>query len=75
MFLLEVIVVAFATAIVGSLISLGIMYMQPSFTIKKYTFFPQVFLSFFLTGAILHVLFEISGGNRWYCINGNACKS
>jgi hypothetical protein len=74
MFLLEIIVVAIACGIVGSLISLGIMYMEPSFSIKSYTFYPQVFLSFLLTGAILHILFEISGANRWYCTNGNACK-
>lgn len=74
MFLLEVIVVAIASGIVGSLISLGFMYMEPTFSFKNYSFYPQVFMSFFITGAILHILFEVSGANRWYCTNGYACK-
>tara|TARA_A100001015_G_C14830964_1_gene648559 strand:- start:283 stop:528 length:246 start_codon:yes stop_codon:yes gene_type:complete len=30
--------------------------------------------SLFLTGVITHILFEMFGGNKWYCKNGNACK-
>ncbi len=29
----------------------------------------------FLTGFILHIAFEITGGNSWYCKNGSACRS
>lgn len=29
--------------------------------------------SLFLTGFIVHVLCEMSGINKWYCTNGNAC--
>jgi len=31
-------------------------------------------LSLFLTGAILHLLCEGVGLNKWYCKNGNACS-
>ena len=31
-------------------------------------------LSLFLTGFIIHILCEILGINKWYCVNGNACK-
>ena len=31
-------------------------------------------LSLFLTGFAIHLLCEISGINKWYCVNGNACK-
>ena len=29
---------------------------------------------FFLTGSLTHLLFELLGGNRWYCNNGVACR-
>jgi hypothetical protein len=32
-------------------------------------------ISLFLTGFILHIAFEITGGNTWYCKSGSACKS
>jgi len=28
----------------------------------------------FLIGFFTHVFFEITGGNKWYCKYGNACK-
>lgn len=31
-------------------------------------------LSLFLTGFAGHLLFEISGANRWYCKSGAACN-
>ena len=31
-------------------------------------------LSLFITGVGIHILCEISGINKWYCVNGNACK-
>ena len=31
-------------------------------------------ISLFLSGAMLHLFFELIGVNRWYCKNGNACR-
>lgn len=28
----------------------------------------------FLTGSLLHLVYEFVGGNKWYCKNGVACK-
>ena len=32
-------------------------------------------LSLFFTGVVTHILFELMGGNKWYCKNGFACKN
>lgn len=29
----------------------------------------------FTTGVLIHLLCEVTGVNKWYCKNGNACKS
>tara|TARA_B100001094_G_scaffold311528_1_gene347284 strand:+ start:1888 stop:2085 length:198 start_codon:yes stop_codon:yes gene_type:complete len=31
-------------------------------------------MTLFVAGAAGHLLFEVSGANKWYCANGNACK-
>ena len=33
----------------------------------------QFVVALFLTGFLLHLLFEVTGVNRWYCKNGAAC--
>lgn len=72
-FATEVLVIALLTGIVGLCISTAIMYTNKNFSIRTYTFWPQVFISFALTGAIMHIAFEYSNMNAWYCKNGNAC--
>lgn len=71
--LVEMFTVGIVTAIVGLAISTMIMLTSKTFSWKNYNFYPQIMLSYFLTGVIIHVLFEYSGGNKWYCKNGNAC--
>jgi len=34
----------------------------------------QVCLFLFLTGFSMHLFFEYVGANRWYCVNGVACR-
>ena len=75
MFLCELIVIGIVVGIIGTIISTIIMYMtDKNFSLKKYTFWPSIFFSFFFTGVITHVLFEVLGLNKWYCKYGNACK-
>lgn len=73
-FLVEALVVGLVAGIVGLIISTLFMLPSKDFSWKKYHFWPQVFLSFFVTGFILHVGFELAGANKWYCKHGNACK-
>ena len=30
---------------------------------------------FFIAGVIVHLLYEFFSINKWYCVNGNACKT
>ncbi len=73
--LVEALVVGIVSGIFGLAISTLIMMSSKNFSWRKYDFWPQVFLSFFLTGFILHFIFEISGANGWYCKNGVACRT
>ena len=72
--LLEAIIVGVGTAIIGFIISTSMMFTNKNFTLKKYHFWWQIFLSFFLTGFLFHLICQVIGANRWYCKNGNACK-
>jgi len=71
----EVIVVGLMTALVGFIISsLMMVLLAKDFSVKKYHFWWQVFLSYFITGCLIHLLCEASGINHWYCSNGVACR-
>ncbi len=71
--LIEALVVGLVTAIVGLVIATSLMFTEKDFSLKSYTFWPRVMLGYFLTGFVLHLLFESIGANKWYCRNGNAC--
>lgn len=71
----EVIVVGLMTALVGFIISsLMMVLLAKDFSVKKYHFWWQVLLSYFITGCLIHLLCEASGINHWYCANGVACR-
>ena len=63
--LIEVIIVGIATAILGALIihTTGVAQLNRG-----------LIGVLFLTGALIHILAEASGINKWYCGNGYACK-
>ncbi len=71
---IEALSVGLLTAIIGFIISTLFMLSSPSFSWKTYSFWPQVLLSYFLTGFLIHLLCEFLGINKWYCSNGNACS-
>lgn len=73
-FIIEALTVGVVTAIIGFIISTLLMLPSKDFSWSKYHFWPSVLFSFFITGVIIHVIFEVSGANKWYCKNGNACQ-
>lgn len=70
----EALVVGVITAVAGFIISTLFMLTSEEFSWKKYHFWPQVLLSYFITGMVLHLGFEFFGANKWYCRHGTACK-
>lgn len=70
----EALIVGLVTAVVGFIISTLFMLTSKDFSWKKYHFWPQVVLSYFITGFLMHIGFEFAGANKWYCHHGNACK-
>ena len=71
----EAMVVGIATSILGTFLSyLSMAYGQKSLNVK-FDNWTSIIISEFLTGFILHYASEYFGVNKWYCQNGNACKS
>ncbi len=55
---IETFLIAIITAIIGLIISTLFMLPQKDFTFQKYTFWPQILLSFFITGFIVHLAYK-----------------
>lgn len=65
---LEASIVGFVTAIVGFIISTAFMFFgTKNFSFQNYPFWPQVVLSYFITGFVLHIGFEWVGLNQKFC--------
>ena len=74
-FVSEAIIVGLFTSIFGFIVSTIIMYMSDkNFSIEKYNFWKYILLSYFITGFLFHITCQITGINKWYCVNGDACK-
>lgn len=69
-FLIEVLVVAILTAIIGFIVS---NYMMGDRAVG-FRHWDSVLMSYFITGALIHIICEYTKINAWYCKNGNACK-
>ena len=72
--ILEALIVGIVVGIFGFIISTSLMFMNKNFSLKKYYFWKRVLFSYILTGFLFHLVAELSGVNKWYCKNGNACK-
>jgi len=72
---LEAIFIGLLLGIFGLLISTAIMFTSKDFKLSKYHFWWQVLLSYMLAGFLFHLCCEVTGINKWYCRNGNACSS
>ena len=70
----EMLVVGLGFGVLGLIVSTAFMYATPGFSLRKYRFWWQVFLSYAIAGALFHLICEATNINAWYCKNGNACK-
>jgi len=74
--LLEALLVGIIVGILGFIIATALMFLfQPNFSFSKYDFWFEVFLGYFITGILSHLLFQWTGVNKMYCKYGNACIS
>lgn len=72
--LVEALVVAVATVIVGVAVSYGVMYYKNPESVVGFQHWGGVAVSYFITGFLIHLVAEYSGVNKWYCSNGVACQ-
>jgi hypothetical protein len=77
-FIIEAIFVGFITLIIGTLISKlseKILKVQLPTSCKDWNKHYIMEFSLFATGFAVHIACEVLGMNKWYCRNGDACKS
>jgi len=74
--LIEAVFVGIAVVVIGSLVAymLSKLFSVDIPLVCRMLKFRVMVLGLFLTGAILHLLCEGVGLNKWYCKNGNACS-
>lgn len=66
----EALVIGFITGLFGLIISTCMMYFfSKDFSLKKYNFWDSIFLSFFITGFLIHIFFEYMGLNKKFCLD------
>ena len=66
----ETLSIGFTTGVIGLFISTLFMFIfSKNFTLKKYNFWPQIFLSYFITGSIIHLIYEFTNLNKKFCCN------
>lgn len=70
---LEAVTVGILTAVIGILIIGIICYFVDINIFSNSKTISATLLGLFLTGLVIHLGCELTGVNKWYCQNGNAC--
>ena len=68
-FWVEAFIIGLTTVLVGMVIS----YIAMGDKARKFEHWGGVAITFFLTGALTHILYQWTGWNTWYCKHGQAC--
>ena len=74
-FVTEALIVGVSSLVMGMILHYILGYHSQhanSPTMKKEMI--QLAILLFLTGVFLHLFYEVTSMNGWYCKNGNACK-
>lgn len=66
--LIEAISVGIMTGVLGMIIC----YLGEIYTVENQY---RLFACLFSLGIVIHLLCELTGTNKWYCTNGNACSN
>lgn len=69
----EAFVVGILTVVFGSLVSYSFKSMVPEVCQDWNKNFVME-ISLFFTGVLIHLFCEFAGINKWYCVNGVACR-
>jgi len=75
--LMESVVVGLLVLAVGTVVSFGVgalFSVDLPAVCRKWNKNHIMELCLFLTGFVAHLLCEVTGVNKWYCKNGNACS-
>jgi len=72
-FSLEVLFVGFLVSLIGIVISYLVMRYKSADEANNFEHWKSVAVSFFISGALVHIICEYTGLNHWYCKYGAAC--
>lgn len=71
LFIIEVLAVALMTTVIGTIISFIFMGEKA----KQFHHWKRVMLAYAVTGALIHIICQVTKVNHWYCQHGYACLS
>ena len=72
--IIEPAVIGAALVVIQHVVCLLLQTMSNDIRCELFTNWPMTG-AVFASGAALHLVMELVGANKWYCKNGNACKT